>query len=683
MMGQTEKLPVGREDLFEFHFVSEASLSPDGQWAAYVVNQADREENCYHSAVWAVNLETKENQLLAARGGAKTPIWMDGETLLFSSGRDLDQEASKDKTEYYQISLNGGEAKKAMTVPVKVEKIRAFAGQWLVMATVDEKEGSGACGSTLAKAQPVKAGAGQESEAGGEGSWEAKEGEDYYIYEELPFWFNGKGIRSRKRSALHLFDEETKELTRISQKYLDIVSFDVSADGSKAAWCGPVYDSVMPRTCGLYLYDRETGKISQLVKEDCYDINQVCFMGSDRIFYTASTYERVGKHPRYYLCDLEGSSRQLPYHDASVGNLVGSDAKFGVGASLAYCEKNQVLYLLQTLWGDCKVMALNQEGEIREVTKTAGAVTGIHARGGKLVMTAMRGQGPAEVYALCPDSGREEKLTGWNEGYVESHKISAPESFRYQSGNGYVMEGYVIKPADYEPGKKYPAVLEIHGGPKTASGTVFFHEYQCLASDGYFVLYCNPRGSDGRGEAFADITEVFGKDDFEDLLEFTDQAISRYPDIDEGKIGICGGSYGGFMCNWMVGHTDRYTAAVSQRSISNYLTKCLYTDIGYYANRLQMGAYPWEDFRKVWSMSPLSGAAEAKTPLLLLQSDEDYRCWMGDALQMFSAVKRQGTDARLVLFHGENHELSRSGKPKNRITRLKELEEWFEKYLGR
>ena len=257
----------------------------------------------------------------------------------------------------------------------------------------------------------------------------------------------------------------------------------------------------------------------------------------------------------------------------------------------------------------------------------------------------------------------------------------APEPFRYEGKNGYTMEGYVIHPAGYEPGKKYPAVLEIHGGPKGVSGGVFFHEMQCLASDGYFVIFSNPRGSDGRGEAYADITEAFGRDDFADLMEFTDQALAHCPDIDEKRVGICGGSYGGFMCNWMIGHTDRYGAAVSQRSISNYATKCLYTDIGYYANRLQMEAYPWEDFHKVWSMSPLSGAVNAKTPTLFLQSDEDYRCWMGDAIQMFSAVKRQGTDAKLVLFHGENHELSRSGKPENRMTRLKELEEWFEKYL--
>ena len=305
--------------------------------------------------------------------------------------------------------------------------------------------------------------------------------------------------------------------------------------------------------------------------------------------------------------------------------LFRSDAKFGGGKAMAYCPEKDVLYLLRTSWGDCQLVAMDKEGDIQPVSKEPGTVCGFDVKGDLIVMTAMRGQHLAEVYTLCPESGTEEKLTGFNDNYLESHFISAPEAFSYQGKNGYEMEGYIIKPVGYEPGEKYPAVLEIHGGPKTASGAVFFHEYQCLANDGYFVLYSNPRGSDGRGEAYADITEVFGKDDFEDLLEFTDEAIKKYPEIEETKIGICGGSYGGFMCNWMVGHTDRYAAAVSQRSISNYLTKCLYTDIGYYANRLQMGAYPWEDFHKVWSMSPLSGAANAKTPLLLLQSDEDYR----------------------------------------------------------
>lgn len=135
------------------------------------------------------------------------------------------------------------------------------------------------------------------------------------------------------------------------------------------------------------------------------------------------------------------------------------------------------------------------------------------------------------------------------------------------------------------------------------------------------------------------------------------------------------------MCNWMIGHTDRFAAAASQRSISNYLTKALCTDIGYSHNMAQLGTDPWHDFDTVWEHSPLKCAPMAKTPTLFIQSDEDYRCWMSDAISMFTALKMNGVDARIALFHGENHELSRSGKPKNRISRLSEIGDWFEKYL--
>ena len=221
----------------------------------------------------------------------------------------------------------------------------------------------------------------------------------------------------------------------------------------------------------------------------------------------------------------------------------------------------------------------------------------------------------------------------------------------------------------------------MHGGPKVTFGGIFHHEMQCFANMGYFVFYTNPRGSDGRGEDFANITENLGYIDFDDFMEFADVVCERYSDIDDKRIGICGGSYGGFMCNWMVGHTNRFAAAASQRSISNYLTKAFCTDNGYYHNMSQLGTTPWHDFETVWEHSPLKCAPSATTPTLFIQADEDYRCWMGDAVQMFTALKMNGTDARMVLFHGENHELSRSGKPENRLTRLQEIGDWFEKYL--
>ncbi|MCI9568841.1 MAG: S9 family peptidase [Lachnospiraceae bacterium] len=672
-MGEVKKLPVIREDLYQFHFVSDVSLSPDGGLAAYVVTQADKEENGYKSSLWVVDLSTGRNRKLAERGGAKSPVWLDSGRILFVSGRDKMEHEDKPCTRYYEISVNGGEASLYLTVPVKADKIRPIGDKlWLLSAVADENE---------SKTREINQHARTWDEV-------AVRGKDYDIYEELPFRFNGKGVINRKRPVLYLFSEADSSLKRITPKFLETVSYDVSPDHKYVAFCGPVFDSIRRPESALYLYDVEAGTTRELVPADRHNTGHVCFMGNRRIFYTGSTRERMGKNPRFYTYDLDTDCvTSLPFHDMEIGSSVGSDARYGSGRSLRYSQETGHLYLTRTSWGDSSLMSMDTDGNLTQVSREAGAVTGFDvctlADGTcRIVLSAMRGQHLVELYLLNPDDGSEKKLTSFNDNYLDTHTISAPESFRYMGKSGYEMEAYVIRPADYTPGKQYPAVFQIHGGPKGVSGSVFFHEFQCLASAGYFVFYGNPRGSDGRGEAYADITEVFGTDDFNDLMELFDEVLRHAPDIDETRVGACGGSYGGFMCNWMEGHTDRFAAIVSQRSISNYLTKCLYTDIGYYANWLQMGAYPWEDFDKIWSMSPLKEAVNGRTPLLLIQSDEDYRCWMDEAVQMFSAVKRQGVDTRMVLFHGENHELSRGGKPENRLSRLKELMGWFDKYLS-
>lgn len=657
-MNQAEKKPVVKEDLYHFKFLSEVTLSPDGRFAAYVVNQAVEQDNSYESELWIIDLETRDNRLYAARGGAKSPLWLADGSLMFVSRRDQESGGDAAATACYRLLPDGGEADLFMTIPIKADKIEPLTEhEFLILAVAPRPDRSPA-------AEPKP---------------------DCCIFEELPFWVNGRGVCSGKRAVLYIYDRRTDRLNQITPAGMDVTSYAISADRCRAAFTGSEYDSVRGVTAALYEYDFNTGKQLCLVEDGQYSIDNLCYLDGKQIFYTGTTFERMGKNPRIYIYNKTGRTiRRLPFHDISIGNMVGSDACYGGGRSLIYEAGNWRLYMLHTVWGNTKLAAMDLEGGITDVCTLPGAILSFDIRGSRIVMTAMRGQHLAELCLLSAGDdgeGTAEYLTGFNDEYLSTHTISEPVSFTYDSSNGYVMEGYVIEPADYQPGRRYPAVLEIHGGPKSAFGGVFFHEMQCLAGQGCFVFYTNPRGSAGRGEAFADITEAFGKDDFDDLMEFTDQVLKRYPDIDPERVGICGGSYGGFMCNWMVGHTDRYRAAVSQRSISNYLTKMLNTDIGYYVNRLQIGAYPWEDFDQVWAASPLNSATKVKTPLLLIQSDEDYRCWQGDAIQMFSAVKRAGTPARLVLFHGENHELSRSGKPHNRITRLKELQAWFLQYL--
>lgn len=164
-------------------------------------------------------------------------------------------------------------------------------------------------------------------------------------------------------------------------------------------------------------------------------------------------------------------------------------------------------------------------------------------------------------------------------------------------------------------------------------------------------------------------------------MKFTDVVLEQYPQIDAAKVGVTGGSYGGFMTNWIIGHTDRFAAAASQRSISNWISMFGTTDIGYYFADDQCASTPWVEHDKLWEQSPLKYADKAVTPTLFIHSEQDYRCWLTEGLQMFTALKYHGVEARLCMFRGENHELSRSGKPRHRVRRLEEITNWFESHL--
>lgn len=182
------------------------------------------------------------------------------------------------------------------------------------------------------------------------------------------------------------------------------------------------------------------------------------------------------------------------------------------------------------------------------------------------------------------------------------------ETLYFLNTDGVDIDGFVMKPVGYEPGTRYPGILHIHGGPKMVFGPGFHHEMQLWAASGFFVCYCNPRGSCGKGNAFADLQGKYGEVDFRDLMEFTDEVLRRYPEIDADRMGVAGGSYGGFMTNWVIGHTDRFRCAVSQRSIANYVGDYLLSDIGYY---LEAVFFTWRFQRTAATAPRHTGIAEA------------------------------------------------------------------------
>ena len=271
-------------------------------------------------------------------------------------------------------------------------------------------------------------------------------------------------------------------------------------------------------------------------------------------------------------------------------------------------------------------------------------------------------------------------VTHFNDAMLRGKYVAQPDPLNLTAGD-HEVHGFILKPMDFEAGKKYPVIFDIHGGPKTVYGPVFYHEMQYWANHGYYVIYCNPRGGESRGNEFGYICGRFGTIDYDDIMAFCDEALKAYPDMDEKHMGVTGGSYGGFMTNWIIGHTNRFAAAASQRGIANFVSMEGTSDIGTLFAERQILATTHTNLEKMWNQSPLKYADRCTTPTLFIHSEEDYRCWMVEALQMYSTLIHHGVPTRLCLFHGENHELSRGGKPKGRIRRLQEITAWMDKYL--
>jgi dipeptidyl aminopeptidase/acylaminoacyl peptidase len=305
------------------------------------------------------------------------------------------------------------------------------------------------------------------------------------------------------------------------------------------------------------------------------------------------------------------------------------------------------------------------------------------ADGRLLAFAASNPLAPSEVFVCRADGSVERPLTQMNQAWTEEVALSSPERFRLTRA-GFEIDCWVMRPTGFVVGQRYPALLNIHGGPHTQYGHGFFDEFQVYAGAGYAVIYANPRGSQGYGEAFAQaVVGDWGGSDYADVMAALDEALRRHPFIDAERLGVLGGSYGGFLTSWTVGHTDRFKAACSERAVNCQYTMFGTSDIGHTFNMVELGgALPWEDMARYIERSPLTYAKNIVTPLLILHAEDDLRCPIEQAEQLFVALKTLRREVRFVRFPGENHEMSRSGKPRHRLERFRHILEWFAGHLG-
>ena len=647
------------DDFCKLSFLSSLAFSPEGGAACFAVSTANKEKNRYES-----NLYIRKNGKiwqLTSGGKSRSFTWKDENTVLFSSDRDESQEPSL-TSKYYEISIDGGEARLAHTFPVPVEKLIPLKnGNCLAVATVIPGWEDLYKGDEKAAKKCLK---------------ERKENEDYEEVAQNPWWWNGGGFTRGSYSALYTYDAKKKKLTQITPKGMNVSDVKLSEDETA------VYYSMMDMSVpvpkyfeGANIYRTHLNSMeTEIVVESRPDFAVERYeLGETKIFLLASDRKYgMNTDPDFYTLDYGLKSCELAArYGEGIGSSVGADIRLGRGTSVK--AHGDALYFISTRFDSAKLYRL-EGGKITPVTDQEGSVDGFDiSKTGEILTVALYGMRPQEIYDAA---GKQ--LSHFNQKALAGKYVAQPEILNFETA-GHEVHGFVLKPFGFEKGKKYPAVLDIHGGPKTVYGPVFYHEMQYWASLGYFVIFCNPTGSDGRG-SFMDIREKYGTVDYEDIMAFCDAALAAYPEMDEDNFFETGGSYGGFMTNWIIGHTDGFRACAPQRSISNWFSMCGVSDIGYDFTQDQTGGNIWTAPELMWRQSPLKYARACKTPTLFIHSFEDYRCPIDQGYQMFSALLRNGVESKMVCFKGENHELSRSGKPKHRIKRLNEITQWFEKH---
>jgi dipeptidyl aminopeptidase/acylaminoacyl peptidase len=632
---------VKPSDFVLYSMLSDPSPSPDGKRVAISSKRANLEDDSYDSNIQIVEVATGKTTQFTSGKKDSDPRWSpDGRSILFTSRRDLKKDEKGNAL--FVISSAGGEARRLRRGEEAVENPRwSPDSKWIYFLSFVAKKAK----------------------------------DDVKVIDRLTFWFNGLGFIYNKRKHLFRISVGGGEPEQLTSGSIDVSDFAVSNDGKSVAFLASTND-LKPYVSDLFVVG-PAGKKRKLTKS-AMTLNALAWSPDDKSIAVSGDVLPRGfaSHSRIWTVDLKsGKVKMAEEVDRDKANSLNSDARAKAHGPVNIEWTEDGIYYPQADGGSVSLY-LMKPGEIpRLVVGGERSVEGYSINRGAVSFVAMDDTHLEELYHL---KGKERRLTKLNDHVYREVRVLPPEHLSFKASDGESIEGWVLVPRSRG---KVPAVLYVHGGPKTAFGYAYMHEFQAFAGAGYAVVYLNPRGSDGYSEEFADIRGKYGTRDFQDLLEGLDYVLDKHPEIDGTRVAIAGGSYGGFMTNWAIGHTDRFKAAVSDRSIASWISFWGSSDIGPHFGDDQVGGDPWSHEEKLLTDSPLRYVPNIKTPLLLVHSMEDYRCWMAEGIQFFTALKRHRKEVELVLFPGENHDLSRVGKPKHRLSRLGHYIRWFDRHL--
>ncbi len=665
-------------DIYAFRWIADAQISPDGSRVIYTLVKATAKHDSYETGLWILPVTGGEARPLTSGVQDSGARWSpDGSMVAFS--RSIEKEGKPQPSQIYVLSMQGGEARaltdmpKGASDPVWSPDGRTIAFSSTTLTKDFEKKKAGE------EESDVRVISGARYRMNGAGYRDADRPAHIWVVDVTAAWSTPPAKARQLTSGA--FDEESATWSR------DGATIYFTSDRVKDPEYLPPHDEIF----AISSRGGETTRIASIegnIANLALSPNgrQMAFVaelnaGDDKL---ARSYSQ----PDLFVTSLEpgATPRNLTVHyDFDIGAVPGGDqgAPRGAGRPKPWWSADgKNIFVVAGEEGRANLKRVDAEsGKVSPLTDGNFAVTyySASADGHHAAAIVSSPTNIGDLYSLNPKTRELQQITHINSELFSQIQLTEPEMIWYKSFDGRRIQAWVQRPPNFEAGKKYPLILNIHGGPHAAYGYVFDHEFQWMAAKGYIVLYPNPRGSTMYGQDFGNIIQYkYPGDDFKDLMAGVDEVI-RLGWVDPDRMGVTGGSGGGVLTNWAIGHTDRFKAAVSQRSIADWTGWWYDADI--VVPTWFRGA-PWEHEADFKEHSPITYVQNIKTPLMLIEGESDLRTPPANGgEQMFRALKYLKKPVVMVRFPGESHELSRSGKPVHRVERLDHIVGWFDKYL--
>jgi dipeptidyl aminopeptidase/acylaminoacyl peptidase len=698
----TSKRSITDKDLFDFIWVANPQLSPDGSRVAFTRVNVDEKRTGYETSIWTVATSGNEPPVRMTNGKHDAhPRWsLDGKRIAFVRGGDKDETGKPKPPQIAILSLAGGEAwiitdlPKGAASPVwsPDNKRIAFLTETTLedidkakktLATTDTK------GADAAKSTAPKAEAGAESE----------HESDVHVISRAVYRSNDEGyLDPRRHDHIWVLDVPTTsdELTRpvqLTSGDRDEDEIIWSPDNSSIYFLREHFDESYYEvpTTDIYSVSAAGGTPQKLATVPMGIGDLVLSPDGHKFAFHGSVTQPVRSYSQPDLWVMDAAPNAQPKnltadYDFDMGSSVFGDnaaPRGGHGRPLYWSPDGDWLYDSVEKQGRTPLVRVDaRSGLVTEITHGDQAVLDFSVAANAQAIVALVST-PVMIGDLftVASGGAQTRITDFNRKLWSQLNLTAPEEINYTSFDGKNIQGWIQKPPNFDPQKKYPLILNIHGGPHAAYGWVFDHEFQFMAARGYVVLYVNPRGSTSYGQNFANIIQYhYPGDDYRDLMIGVDELLKRGY-IDPKKLGVTGGSGGGVLTDWTITHTDRFAAAVSQRDISNWASWWYTADFTLFQPSW-FKAPPFEDPQDYINRSAITFVKNIHTPVLFVLGEADSRTPQDSGgEQLFRALKFLKRPTAMVVFPRETHELSRSGEPWHRIERLDHIMGWFDKWI--